>query len=127
MVDAYQSSVWMNYPMFFYDGKPMLDAKEIEWYNNPDLTFSKFCKVDNAVPPGSAPAPAPPAPSAPPAPLAIAPPVPTPAAAPPAPSAAPVPKSPNPFASLFGQGGSRTASKHKKASKSNRITHKKRK
>ncbi len=125
MVDAYQSSLWMNYPMFFYDGKPMLDAKEIEWYNNPDLTFSKFCKADETVPPVPVPVPVPaPAPSAPPAPIPILPPVPTPVQVP---SALPVPGSPRPFAEVLGmKGGTSTASKHKKVSKSNRITHKKR-
>jgi len=125
MVDAYQSSLWMNYPMFFYDGKPMLDAKEIEWYNNPDLTFSKFCKADETVPPVPVPVPVPaPAPSAPPAPIPILPPIPTPVQVP---SALPAPASPRPFAEVLDmKGGTSTASKHKKVSKSNRITHKKR-
>ena len=119
MVDAYPSSVWMNYPIFFYDGKSALDAKEIEWYNNPDLTFSKFCRVDDAA---AAPvAIAPPAPSVA-VPIAIAPPVPV---APPVPSA---PPAPGQGIGVVQPGGIRTAgSRHKKVSKSNRITHKKRK
>jgi hypothetical protein len=117
MVDTYQSSVWMNYPMFFYDGKPMLDAKEIEWYNNPDLTFSKFCKVDNA--PSALPvAIAPPVPALPVLPVPIAPPV---------PSAPPALPAPGQGIGVVQPGGIRMAgSRHKKLSKSNRITHKKR-
>jgi hypothetical protein len=152
MVDAYPTSVWMNYPIFFYDGKSALDAKEIEWYNNPDLTFSKFCKVDNVVPPGSAPAPAPPAPPAlpaPPAPPALpAPPVPQVPQVPqvppalPAPQALPAlpdsPRSPGPSSPESSHpldridikktgGSSRSSLRDRKLNKSNRITHKKRK
>jgi len=99
MVAAYPQAAWMDYPLFFPDGNAHLTDAELLSYS---LTPA-------AGPPAQPPAPAQ-------------------AGGPPSPAPS-TPKSSRPFENLKKKGGgpSRSASRDKKVSKSNRITHKKRK